>query len=102
VRAQEQESSAAKVTRDWMYDGKRESGGYGCVDGVASFAQDLNACIGGKVMHADDHAVLRANRLFAAIGERVGRAFLRDGWGWRDQSKERSSDKGNKSGEAIP
>ena len=34
--AQQQESATAKISGDGMHDGKRESGGHGSVDGIAS------------------------------------------------------------------
>ncbi len=77
VGAQQQKSPATEVAGNRMHNCQRESRGYGCVDGIAAFAQNLNARIRGEVMHADHHAVLRANRLLAAIREHVGRAFLR-------------------------
>jgi len=44
-------------------------GGDGGVDGVAAFAEDFNAGVGGEVVDGDDHGVVGAGGLF---GEVVG------------------------------
>ena len=77
-----QEAAAAQVAGCRMHDGESKAGGYGGVDCVAAFAQDLHAGVRGQVMDADDHAVARAHGLLAAIGEHVRRALLcREGIG---------------------
>src|SRR6185369_1127167 len=84
-----------------MHDCQRKSRGYRRVDSIAAFAQNLNTRIRGEVMHADHHAVLRVNRLLAAIGEYVGRPFLGDRDGERHQCEGHTSGKCRERGEAI-
>ena len=55
---------------------ERKAGGHGGVDRVAALAQNFKAGVGGKMVHADDHAVPRAHRLLVAIGNHVLRALL--------------------------
>ena len=54
-----------------MDDGEGKAGGHGGIHGVAALAQDLEAGVGGKVVHADHHAVARADGLLAAPGQHV-------------------------------
>jgi hypothetical protein len=55
-----------------MHDGQRKTGSDGGVYGVAALAQNLDACIGGQVVHRDDHAVTGANGLGFKPGPGVG------------------------------
>ena len=74
MHAQQKEAAAAQIAGEGMDDGEGKAGGHGRIHGVAAFAQDLHAGVGGKVVHADHHAVARANGLLAAPGQHV---FLR-------------------------
>ena len=99
VRAQQQKSAAAKIACDRMHDCKREAGRHRCIDSIAPLAQDLYSRIGGKMMNADHHAVLRPNRLFAAVREHACRALLRDRRGGRQYGEVSRRCKQDESGE---
>jgi len=43
-------------------------GGDGGVDGVAAFAEDFNAGVGGEVVDGDDHGVVGAGGLLVRSG----------------------------------
>ncbi len=68
VIADQHESAAAQVAGGGMDDGQRKSGGDGGVDRVAALLQDLDTGIGREVMHADHHAVARADGLAFGVG----------------------------------
>jgi hypothetical protein len=61
--AEEHESAAPNVAGLRMHDREREADGDSGVDGIASGFHDVLASLRGKLMDADHHGVLRANRL---------------------------------------
>ena len=94
VHAQEQESAAAKIARKRMDDGEGKTCGHGGIHGVAALAKDLEARVGGEVVHAYHHAVAGANGLLPAPGQDVFlRSLGRNGWagnGCGENGKEKS------------
>jgi hypothetical protein len=80
--AQQQEAAAAEVARGRMDDGESKACGHGSVDGVAAGAKDFNAGVGSKMVNADHHAVLGADRLLVEIGDHVLRELLSGGAKW--------------------
>ena len=72
--ADEHEAAAADVSGCGIDDGKGETDGYGCVNGVAAGFEDFDAGIGGVVLDGDDHRVLGARRFFGGgcLGCRLG------------------------------
>src|SRR5207253_2324249 len=75
--AQQQKPTSTKIAGDRMHDSKRESCGYCGVYCIAPCTHDVDSRIGGEMMHADNHAVLRCDGLLSAIREDVDGAFLR-------------------------
>jgi hypothetical protein len=54
-----------------MNYGESKARGHGSVDSVAAGAQDFNAGIGSKMVNADHHAVLGADRLLLKVGREI-------------------------------
>ena len=57
LHTDEHEAASAQVAGYRVGDGQGEADGYGCVDGVAAFLEDLEAGVGGVVLDGDDHGV---------------------------------------------
>jgi hypothetical protein len=65
--ADEHEASTADVAGGGVDDGEGETDGHGGVDGVATFAEDLEAGVGGVVVDGDDDGVGGAGGLGGEI-----------------------------------
>ncbi len=65
--ADEHKATAADIAREGVNDRESKADGHGCVDGVASLLEDLDAGVGGVVMDGDDYGVLGADGLFGRL-----------------------------------
>jgi hypothetical protein len=76
--AEEHKATTPQVASARVDNGESNASGHGGVNGVAAFAKDIKAGVGGKMMDADDHSMAGTDGLFIQIGNHVLRGLL--GW----------------------
>jgi len=107
VGAEQQESAAAEIAGRGMDNGESKAGGDGGVNGIAAFAQHVEAGVGGEMVDADHHAMGCADGLFIQVGRDGGNHVLRwrlgaglgGGKGWDAKC---GAGKGGQNGEKVP
>jgi hypothetical protein len=60
-----------------MHHGQREARRHGSINGIPAGLQNLHSGVRSQMMHADHHAMLGADWLFAQIIDSAGRRLLR-------------------------